>query len=1020
MVLVLGIVSLFSMNRDLAPPLNFNRISIEVTYPESTAADLETEVAFPLEEKLINFPGVKQISSRASQGVLFINLSFPADYKNTAQASNEIRQIVESLRPTLPQNIRNIVVKERKITSNFLSSILVRGYDLDKKKHELWLDAAKNKFSQVRGIAEIQDASFPKRAVKIDLNEKKMKSYEVDSSNVRQLINDFLQFRPLGTIRRGDNYTYIEFEQNLETSFVEDLKDLSIFSSPTGFRTTLGQIASVKFYYPNQDQWSFEGDERVFYINLQKDLNSDIIDLDARVEEVLKSLNKNNLGITVKSVIGGKSFIERQLKTLKSNGIIGIFIVFFFLILFLSFRSASFTILGVPFSYGATFITMLLMGYGIDILSIVGLILVCGMLVDDALIVCEKYNECLEEGLKPKAASEKTVRELFFPVCGTILTTVVAFLPLLLIPSDIGNLISSIPVVVITALSFSLIESFFILPNHLSHHVLKSSQKKANIWFDTVKLKYQELLSHLLNFKYIVSIFFVGLTSFMFYYSWDLEKDFDLNISDEIVKIEGEVYSSASKMDTLEQLQVLYKKLRELDTSNDFETIDLSIGSVWRDRETIISEKVFRIIARVKESISQPEQIKDRYLARVKEVIEDEKKNFKLLSASKTWASEDVDKNKYLTFNFYTKTTKSNLDLMTSLKDLPSRISGIGKLDLGFNNKVKRWVFKPDFEKMSRYGVDKNLVQMAILGKVDENWVKEVRIDGKPFAVNLTINNSEITTNGFDPSKVTVLTNNQRLIAVDELGTWSLLRSPKSIRHLNGYKVESARFKIKDEKMRGQIVKQAKAFVDQLEPEFPEYIIKTSGETVEEAENKSWVLKALVACILGIFFVLAITLNSIAQPLIVSLPIPFATAGVMLMHKLHDMPLGVFSMIGLIGAIGVSVNGTLIMSDQINLKVLNSNLDLIKSVKTGAASRLRAIFLTSMTTLGGLFPMAYAIGGDSGFTRPLAFSMAWGILLSGLMTVVFYPSIYLALAKTVTSFQSALSLLAVKFSHRKS
>jgi multidrug efflux pump subunit AcrB len=492
----------------------------------------------------------------------------------------------------------------------------------------------------------------------------------------------------------------------------------------------------------------------------------------------------------------------------------------------------------------------------------------------------------------------------------------------------------------------------------------------------------------------------------MLYFSVNVEKDFDLNISDEIVRIEGEIFESSSKIDTLNQVQKLYDQLIALDTNDDFETIDLSIGSVWRDREVIVSDKVFRIIARVKEGNPQPEAVKDKFLKEAKQIVKAEKKKFKLLSASKTWSNEETDKNKYLVFNFYTKNTKTNVNLKETLEALPEKIKGIGPLDLGFDNAVNRWVFTPNFAKMAQFGVNKNTIQTAILGKVDENWVREVRIEGKSYPVNMTINGSEILRNGFDPSKVMVLSQNQRLLPVDKIGTWRLEQSPKSIRHLNGYKVQGARFKINDERNRAEIVKQAESFVDSIESKFPEYIITTSGETVEEAENKAWVLKALVACILGIFFVLAITLNSITQPLIVSLPIPFAAAGVMWMHQLHDMPLGVFSMIGLIGAIGVSVNGTLIMSDQINMRLAEAKYSLFECVQIGSASRLRALFLTTVTTLGGLFPMAYALGGDSGFTRPLAFAMAWGILFSSLMTLVFYPSIYLSLATIVSVVKS--------------
>ncbi len=1010
MVLILGILSVSMMNRDLAPPLNFNTISVEVSYPESTAADLEQEVTFPIEEKLMSYPGIRKIDSESNQGRVKIWINFPADFKNTAQASNEIRQIVESLRPYLPENIRSIKVVEQKITSNFQNALIVRNFDLEDKNHRLWLEVLKNKISQIRGIAEVQDAHFPKRSVKIDLNEAQMKNFEVSSSVVKQKINDFLMFRPLGTIRRGNDFTYIEFEQNVETQFIEDLKNLVIYSSPTGFKTTLGQFAVVDYYYPNHDQWTYDGDKRAFYLNVKKDLNSDIILLHEKVLKVLEEANKNKYGISVASVMSGKSFIQRQLSALNSDGIVGVIIVFIFLLMFLSVKSSFFTILGVPFCYAATFITMMIMGYDIDILSIVGLILVSGMLVDDAIIVCEKYNEGLEAGLTPNESAKKSIDELFIPVSGTILTIMVAFLPLLVIPSELGNMISSIPIVLITALGFSLIESFMILPNHLSHFVKKPSQTKPNLWFDKVRQAYENLVLIFLNWKISLSLSFFVITALLFYFSMDVEKDFNLNISDDMVRIDGEVLSTQSKEDTFRQIELLYKKLQSLSTKDEFETIDLSIGSVWRNGENIISDNVFRILARVKENHPQPEQIKNAFLKKAEAVVKDQKKNYKYLTASKTWSDEESDKSKYLTFNFYTKNTRENLNLKSSLATLPEKIKDLGPLDLGQNMTVKRWVFTPDYNKMAKYSIDKSSIQNAVLGKVDENWIKEIRIEGRAYPVNFTINSSEITKNGFDPEKVKVLSENQRLISVSELGVWKLEQSPKTISHLNGYKVQSARFKIMNEKRREEIVKDAGLFVKTIESQFPEHIIRASGESLQEAENKTWVLKSLIACILGIYFVLALALNSLTQPLIVSLPIPFSIAGVMLLHEFHDLPLGVFSMIGLIGAIGVSVNGTLIMSDQINIKISEGLLSIKDCVKVGSASRLRSIFLTTVTTLAGLFPMAYAIGGDTGFTRPIAFTMAWGIVFSAIMTLIFFPSIYLCLLVLIQKIESKLRM----------
>lgn len=1020
MVFVLGFLALSQLNRDLAPPLNFNRVLVEIQFPESTAADLEKEVVFPIEEKLKNFPGIKQISSTSSKGKAQIWISFPADYKNTTTAAAEIKQNIDSLKPFLPQGIRSIDVFENKIQSNFQNEIIIRNFDIHNKAHWLWLESFKNKLSQIKGIIEVNDQSFPKRSVKIDLKESAIKQYEIDANEINQKILDHLQFRPLGAIRKGNNFTFIEFEQDTEKDFITGLRNMIIFSSPLGYKTTLSDIAKVDFYFPEYDRESYENGKNIYYLNVRKDLNSDIIKLHDKVLGVVKEKNNNNLGLTAASVVSGKSFIDRQLKALKSNGFIGALIVFFLLVTFLSFKSSVLTIIGIPFSYCATFLTMLLLGYGIDILSIVGLILVSGMLVDDALIVSEKYNEGLEQGFKPFDAAKVAISELFIPVCGTILTTVVAFLPLLLIPSDLGNILKSIPVVLITALFFSLVESFIILPNHLSHFVKKPvNHKKAHIYFEKFRTKFESLTLFLLNWKYSLTFLFLMITAGLFFYSKDVEKNFSLNISDEIVKVEGELVSSHSKKETFTQIAKLYDQIKAKAPESDFETVELSIGSLWRNGEYVVSDRVFRVLARVKEDHDQPNQAKDKFLADIKPIIKkhaQNKKTFTFIDANKAWWNEEDDKAKYLTFNFYTKNTSDSLDLKNILQNIPKKINGLGPLDLGADNYVDRWSFKPDLAKMALYSVSKQDIQTSILGKVDENWIKEVRLQGRSYPVNLTIDNSVISKTNFDPSKVLVLSRNHIKLPLTALGEWSLNKAPKTISHLNGYRVQKARFKVVDEKNREAIVKQANTYVKSIEDQFPEYIIKASGESLQEAENKSWVVKALLACVLGIFFVLALTLNSLTQPLIVSLPIPFSVAGVMLIHKLHNLPIGVLSMVGLIGAIGVSVNGTLIMSDQINLRFLRfKNATTLPAtlysqarlfVLQGSSSRLRALCLTTATTLGGLFPMAYGVGGDTGFTRPLAFAMAWGIVFASFMSLFFFPSIYLSLYALNQKFMS--------------
>jgi len=236
------------------------------------------------------------------------------------------------------------------------------------------------------------------------------------------------------------------------------------------------------------------------------------------------------------------------------------------------------------------------------------------------------------------------------------------------------------------------------------------------------------------------------------------------------------------------------------------------------------------------------------------------------------------------------------------------------------------------------------------------------------------------------------LTRDGQEVSLASLGDWKQATTGGSISHMMGYRLDTLKFPFEDLSKRSELVKASKKIAKNLSVKFPEFRILASGESLSEAESRQWLIQVLLFCLLGIYLILALTLGGLLQPFVVILPIPFTIIGIMWIHWLHGIELGVMSMVGIVGTIGVAVNGSLIMTSEINQRIKSKKWKLkLEDILVGACSRFRPIVLTAMTTLLGLFPLAYGLGGDSGYTQPVALSLAWGILLSSLFSMFVFP-----------------------------
>jgi multidrug efflux pump subunit AcrB len=993
-VILIGLVSLSMMKRDLHPPFEFKQIQVSVYLPGANSKEIEKFIAYPIEEAIRGMPGVESMTSESKPGYVNIKLKYGAGYSKMLESVEQVRSRIESIRSTLPSEVRYVSVEQVKDDYIFLFHIGFENINVENETHRQFVNTFEKELLNVPGIVQAYK-NLPSRDVYVEFDANKLRHYEISTADVSQSIAKGLNFSPIGQAQVGDDLFAVEIAKT--TNSLEDIRNLTVRSNLSGNQIKVKDVAKVSYKIAEKIDQSFLNGHTMAGMWVMKDAASDAIDLKYKVQEIIAKYNtKAPDKIKIVKIMDGPRFIEQQINVLLTNGISGFIIVFLVLLLFLNWQSALLTAAGLPFSYLCTFVVLYQLGIKIDLLSIIGLILVVGILVDDAIIVSDRYNELLAQGLAPKDAAFKAVQDMLIPVTGGILTTVVAFVPILLIKSEIAYILMAVPVVVITALFFSWIECFCFLPSHLMHLVKKApTQSKQNI-FNKIRLHYEKVLTVCLNWRYAILAGLVLVFGGSIYLATNkLQHDFNLNIGREQVSIYGALKQSDSVAESLQKIKPIEEFLQTF-PKNEVENISTSVGSIWMNGEMRQGKRFVKIVAYTNAAEKHPKQVLKKVKKRVENKIKSLKSDdFETLYVDIDHKGTEETKKEMvrvrirgtdaLDFELFEKEIAGHITQLSSIKEyVPDP-----------NLQQESWVFVPGREKMAAYGLDPQSISRQMRSYFTPNEVIETRLNGeKVFVYSEVKGRRNIEYDKIENYEI--VSPKGASVPLSFIGQWEKKTILKEITHENGLRTLDLDFKVDAEKSNKTAAQaEVEKSLNAVRKKYPSYEFLSKNTNEEEEKSQAWGLKVALVCILAVFMVIALTLGSVSQALIVGLPIPFGLIGIVLALFLHNLPLGLMSIIGLVGTVGVSVNASIIIMDQMNHLAKAHGSFNREVIILACSDRLRAIFLTTLTTLSGLLPMAYSLGGESGFTQPLAFSMAWGLVFATILTLFALPGLIL-------------------------
>ena len=993
LIFLTGIFAAITLQKEQLPEFSFDIMKISTVYYGASPEDVEINVTNKIEDRLLEVENIKKITSMSMENLSVIIVHVDADAGDPEKTKSDIRDAVLRV-SDLPEAVsENPVIEEMKSSSMPVIEIAISG---DVPEHELRKHARELEYriKEVSGVSAINKIGYRKREIKIDAEMDKMNRQIISFNEIMNAITTRNVRGSGGTIESYVSekkiVTLAEYEDPL------DVKDVIVRSNYEGYQVKLSDIAVISDDF-EEPRIMYRGNgKKAIALIISKQENSDIIDLSDELHRVLAEFKKTLPGsVKVDEIYDYSIFTRTMLEIVVNNGLFGFVLVLLVMFLFLDVKSAFWSAFGIPFSILGGIALFIPFGINLNTVTLATMILVLGIIVDDTIVITEKIYTYKQTGMDPYQATINGVKSMIKPVISAVLTTIFAFLPTAFIPGMMGMFMRSIPYVVTIILSISLIEAIFFLPAHIVNAQPPRKIPRRTLWVEFVKMWYHRILtSALRNRKKVLAGYAVLFFVIMIISSVFLKFMLDQDIDQDFFAIVAETPQGTSIERTYDLLPDVEKYLFDSVPSEALKSITTQVGhhdvnlytmgggqySNWAIITIYLIPAANRNIA----SESIIESLKPG-IARLKTSGGFDRLELVPIAGMDMGKAVDV----IYTSNDDSIRERFEKETMEYLKSIDG-VYSIESSNIPGKNELR---LKLDYKELARVGITAMDVARTVRTAFDGTVVTSIRREGEDIDYRVRIK---------DPKKfraegvldLPIMNREGRLVKMKYFTRIEKHTGAAVHHHYGGKRSVSITADVDDSKITPiEVNDLLKKKFEKKAAGIPGLRIKLSGQEEEIAMSMKGFYFAAVVVLISIYFLLVVLFNSYLQPVLIMSIIPFAVAGVFLTLMVHNKPLILISLIGMLGLIGVVVNDTIVMISHLNEKCENSDNG-FKIIADGAAGRFRPVILTTLTTFAGLLPTAYGIGGDLPTIRPLVLTMAWGLVFSTIVTLGLIPLLY--------------------------
>ncbi len=1008
---ILGLLALNKLGTAELPNIPSSGLNVTAVLPGASPEEMDRKVARLIQSAVRDISGIEDVTSQSRESNVSMQIKFIEGQQNIDALAREVTQIISQVED-LPEDLRGPYIS-KPVNRVFSAMTLVFKGGTDLERHNAWFEIEQvlKNIEQVEYIDALGDRE---RRVEVQLDPIKLQRLGLRIDEVSLMIQGAITEQSAGRME-----TFLSMYRMRIKALPQSIKEIEALPiTINDVNIRLSQIADIReVLEPENVSVDYHG-EKAWYINIYRRDGSKIADLSNAIHKVVEHVNKsfeqNKQPLELVIIQDRSDIVDRVLGELSSAIIFGMVLVLLVLWCFFGFHNALYAAIGIPFSFVATFIAMDIINIGLNTFTLFGLVLVCGMIVDDSIVVLESICRKFEEGLDAPQAIKKGLIEVMPAVFASTGTTIAAFLPLLLMTGGMGDFVSQIPKVAILALIASLVECFMILPIHIyqrRHKLTKFNKFKHNAFNQAMERlgdKMSKLVSRLIMTPYRVMLGFSCVLIFTGTFGY-YTMDFELFDAEEVRSVR--VHLTFPKTTDLEMTTRLLSHKRSALTEVPL-VKDVIILNGWNDYNYAKESKshLATIDIRLEKQAFEAENAK-KVVANVKQILS-QLPGLERLLIIKAMNKPPVPSpvSIFLYGNDDKLLAQAADRVINQLDSIPSIYNIINPLEDG----IPELVFEVDEEMAAHYGLRAeeigHLLHFSVTGdkiaKVDMgNEILDVYVLGKR------------PTNWQSNQVNQISLQNGAIISLEQLGVFNKKMAPDVVKRYQGNRYIKITANI-DNNIQSNYKTHRdieRLVTDDLLP------IGVSFEQLGEYSNTQKSLTSMYQSALLslglVYLMLAMLFRSYTQPLVVLMTIPLAYIGVVWGMSLLGRDVSLFGLVGIIGLIGIVVNDSLVwvncynnLREQNSRDKLSSQMAAVKAVKL----RFRPIMLTTLTTVIGLSPVA--MSKSAGIAGSMASTIVSGLVAASLMLLLFLPICVVIIDDLTQKLRELKTVKALTFS----
>lgn len=990
---IYGLTGLMQLRSESFPSVDIGTVIITTVYAGASAEDVETKITKPIEDEIRTVSGLKEVKSISQAGLSRIVTIVDIDHYDVKEVIADLQRAVDRT-PDLPTDLENpphfLEVKSDEFP---VLELAVIGTNENRVRDRVAYEM-KEEFEDNRKVAGVTLTGFRERQFNILVDPVRLDRLHVGLNEVAQRLALQNVNIPAGELEADGKQSILRIEGKMKS--VDELNHLVIRSNFSGERVLLKDVADVRDYMQDPRTLAIYAGEPATLVTIAKKGGEDIIDLSFEVKNSLKEYEKkygDRLRFEIFNDEGRR--VSTRVSVLSSNGLAGLALVLIFLMIFLPGRVGFMAALSLPLAVLGSVGYMSTTGMTLNTITILALVISLGMLVDNAVVLSENFVRLRNEGMEPREAASRSIADLWLPISATALTTVAAFLPMLVTKGVMGQFIKGIPIVVTAALLLSLAEGFFFLPVRLllGRDQTRAESGKGEDWFERLLLpKFRVSITWLVDHRYVAVGIFSGLILGSLILLAVVNK-FILFPADQT-----EIYMVRLEMPRGTQIEETEKRIEAL-----AKAVQAALGS---DLAHVIGK-----VGLSEQDFGDPKSQRGENVGMLMLFMTEDAKNNRItnevLAQLRAIKVEEADS---LSFEAaingppvgapVTATFRSNK--VESLDAVTGRIvEELSKVDGVFDVRVDDVIgadeifVSLDQDLLGRMGLDLAGVGSAVRIAMAGERIGDVTLNNRDVDYFVRLS-SEFRQSVAQLEELRIMDGQGNLIRLSQVA--KLDRKPGSvqIKRTDFKRAKTVTANINDDVITSV---EANAIVGkkfaEVADQFEDVSLKFGGEAERTAESMESLFQALILSLIGIFALLVFMFNSYVRPVIILTTIPLGLVGVSVAFLLHGRPVSFLALIGVVGLGGIIVNSGIVLISFIEqLRLERPEASLKRVLIDASCMRLKAVVVTTLTTVCGLMPTAYGIGGVDEFIIPMTMALAWGLLSGTVLTLFWVPCAY--------------------------